>query len=262
MAALGVFVRSIVHILLSKEMKNQDNYYSILFSTVTSVWIQYFYTSTWFWTLVYAVDVLRSLRGYPPSWISTHLLCWFLPAILTCSSMLTPHYINFDYAVRNVTTFISTYFPIILIMLLNPILYYLSSKDVFNILVHTTGQVTNKERHAANSICLKFLIMLISFYICWIPNLFNGLLIWLDDYVELPILLYRIIWHCMAVMNPLQAAINAVVYRQRSAENKLMFFCCTSKAEEAAPNENTPLLETVSSRDAPYWSLNHSCSYL
>ncbi|XP_026480499.1 G-protein coupled receptor 143-like [Ctenocephalides felis] len=264
MAALGIFARSIVYLLLSKQINNLDNnYYSILFSTVSSIWVQYFYTSTWFWTLVYALDVRRSLRSQPPAVFLSHVFCWLLPAVLTCSSMLTPHYTNYDYTVRNATTFLATYFPIMLIMLLNPLLYYLSSKEVFILLVLTNGQVTNKERHASNSVSLKFLIMIMSFYVCWTPNIFNGFLIWLGDYMELPYLIYLIIWYMMAVTNPLQAAINAVVYKQRSAEASLSFPCCASKADEAVEeDESTPLLGTASSREVPYWSVNHSCSYL
>jgi ocular albinism type 1 protein len=40
------------------------------------------------------------------------------------------------------------------------------------------GQYTQRERRAVDGIKTKFLLIILTFYICWLPNLIFGVLIW------------------------------------------------------------------------------------
>lgn len=63
-------------------------------------------------------------------------------------------------------------------MILNPVLYFSLSYDVEIIISRSLAQFTNKERQIVDVIKLKFLLINFSFYLCWLPNLVNGILIW------------------------------------------------------------------------------------
>lgn len=101
----------------------------------------------------------------------------------------------------------------ILVMIVNPTLYSFSSKEIDKQLSLRLNQVTSRERRIMKIFKLKFSSINIIFYICWIPNLINGILLWTYWY-DLPVKLMIIVWYLMAILNPLQALLNALVYRK------------------------------------------------
>lgn len=56
-------------------------YYYYLF--YEKVWIQYFYIVTWFWTLLYAVDMWRAYQDKHSCRKLYHFVAWSIPAIFT-----------------------------------------------------------------------------------------------------------------------------------------------------------------------------------
>uniref|UniRef100_A0A7G3B790 Uncharacterized protein n=1 Tax=Lutzomyia longipalpis TaxID=7200 RepID=A0A7G3B790_LUTLO len=82
----------------------------------------------------------------------------------------------------------------------------------------------------------KFLFINIVFYICWLPNLIGGFILW-TVWGSVPENVMIVIWYAMAATNPLQAFLNAFVYRRWAK----------SYAESVANNETrretSPLLE-------------------
>lgn len=46
------------------------------------------------------------------------------------------------------------------------------------IITASSGQFTSRERDIMDAIKMKFCVINVVFYICWIPNLINGVLLW------------------------------------------------------------------------------------
>lgn len=168
-------------------------------------------------------------------------------------------------------------------MIANPYLYCYSSKDMERIITGSSGQFTSRERDIMDAIKIKFSIINIVFYICWIPNLLNGILLW-TLWFHLPATWIISLWYIMvrkcspfawkhffqkiyskfcglqALINPLQALFNSLVYRRWSqgSERLLLPWKKMHKSisvqelpssDESEPSsssqENFPLLQNV-----------------
>lgn len=81
-------------------------------------------------------------------------------------------------------------------MLLNPFLYLSLSNDVKISITRSTSQFTNKERQLIDIIKVKFLLINVSFYLCWLPNLINGILIW-NFWFSVPDEIVLMLWYIM-----------------------------------------------------------------
>lgn len=81
-------------------------------------------------------------------------------------------------------------------MIVNPWLYCLSTRDMETIITSTSGQFTNRERELIEAVKLKFSVINIVFYVCWIPNLLNGIMLWTLWY-HLPAEFIIIFWYIM-----------------------------------------------------------------
>lgn len=98
-------------------------------------------------------------------------------------------------------------------MIVNPILYIQCSKEVDKQLIQRYGQYTNNERQIHDMFKIKFSLINIIFFVCWLPNIINAILMW-TMWFHLPVRIIIISWYIMAVLNPLQAFFNALVYRK------------------------------------------------
>lgn len=81
-------------------------------------------------------------------------------------------------------------------MIVNPILYFCSSGDMENFVHRTLAQITKKERDLMDTIRIKFALINAAFYVCWIPNLISGLLLW-TLWWHLPVHFIIIVWYIM-----------------------------------------------------------------
>lgn len=246
--------------------------------------------ATWIWTLCYAVDMkllLGNKNGCP---ISYHIVAWILPAILTTFGLImlyipdaksgftanitiiAAHILRamilstkWFYSCHNSTTlstailrilpnYCATYVLIAVVMIVNPIMYIASTRDLETAVMHSMGQMTGRERKLLQTIRLKFALTNLVYYICWTPNLINGILLW-TLWFQLPIKAIIILWYIMvcsqrfsrlwdayvnvewdfkskflsnrqAVTNPLQAFFNALVYQRWTRREKLRLDCC------------------------------------
>lgn len=149
--------------------------------------------------------------------------------------------------------YILNYGPILMVMIANPILYYMCSKEVDRQLIQRYGQYTNNERQIHDLFKLKFSMINIIFYICWMPNIINAVLMW-TMWFHLPVRVIIISWYIMAVLNPLQAFFNVLVYRKWN--NKLNCFISLRNRilrrfrgnvinAQPSPSETSPLLHSV-----------------
>ena len=115
---------------------------------------------------------------------------------------------------RILPNYFMNYGPIIIVFIVNPIIYYKCSNEVDRQLI-SSGQFTNKERNILDVFRIKFSLINVIFYICWMPNVVNAFIIW-TMWFDLPVKLVIFTWYLMAITNPLQAFLNVLVYRQWS----------------------------------------------
>ncbi|XP_056635757.1 G-protein coupled receptor 143-like [Diorhabda sublineata] len=225
LASVGVMTRSTVWISLRNIMPSSKDGESVIFCALSSAFTQYFYTATWVWTLCYAIDMRLILTQKESPLKLFHLASWIIPAFLTAIGLVllyTPDAnchgrLSFgDTLLRVLPNYIATYVPIATVMMANPCLYVSSTKDMERIITSASGQFTLKERDMIKSIKIKFFVINIVFYICWIPNIINGILLW-ALWFHLPVKVVISFWYLMAFVNPLQAVFNCIVYRRWSS---------------------------------------------
>ncbi|CAG9854583.1 unnamed protein product [Phyllotreta striolata] len=224
LASLGVFIRSTIWISYKNIMPSVNDDSSVVFCAISSALTQYFYTATWIWTLCYALDMRRILKQKESKTLLYHLVSWVTPAILTTIGLLLLYIPDADcftpspYSVtilRYLPNYLATYAPIAAVMIANPCLYRASTRDMEELITSASGQHTIKEREIIRAIKIKFSVINIVFYVCWLPNLLNGILIWtLWFHFDTSI---TSIWYVMALLNPLQAVFNCIVYRRWSS---------------------------------------------
>ncbi|KAG5315048.1 GP143 protein, partial [Acromyrmex insinuator] len=286
LASLGVFVRSMLWRNFKSIIPMEGDISNVVFCAVLSAWIQYFYMATWIWTLCYAVDMkllLGDKNGRPACY---HILAWMLPAILTSFGLIIL-YIP-DANCHNLTSlssailhilpnYFTTYVLLAVVMIVNPILYVASTRDLETVVLHSMAQVTGRERKLIQTIRIKFALINLVYYVCWTPNLINGLLLWIS-WFQLPIKAIITLWYIMAVTNPLQAFFNAIVYQSWTRREKLRFECCQNFKSSININlnsipkidsdvhvsESSPLLNprTGYEQKIPHISINHGSSSL
>ncbi|XP_034938021.1 G-protein coupled receptor 143-like [Chelonus insularis] len=276
-ASLGVFIRSALWINNKTIIPTETDTKSVVFCTISSAWIQYFYMSTWIWTLCYAID-MRLLLGEKtgkPIWY--HAAAWACPAILTTFGLAILYIpdanchesVSMNLAIfRILPNYCATYVLLTAVMIVNPLLYLASTKDLQNAVTCSLAQVTGRERKLVQTIKVKFALTNLVYYICWIPNLINGILLW-TLWFHLPVKVIITLWYIMAVTNPLQAFFNALVYQRWNRKEKFAFWCKklwrfrrgnSTNNSSNEMDEVTPLLTPHYEYYTPHTSINGSSS--
>ncbi|XP_070506335.1 G-protein coupled receptor 143-like [Chironomus tepperi] len=269
-ASIGILVRTGIWSIVRPKMPYEDDSVSVLSCSITSAFIQLFYTATWLWTFVYAYNMRCALRNKTVQVRDLHIIVWTVSFLLTAigtTSLYVPdancHDIE-DTAtalLRIMPNYFVNYGPIAFVMIVNPIIYSQCSKEVDKQLIQRFGQYTNNERQIHDLFKIKFSLIIIIFYFCWFPNVINAILMW-TMWPELSfrntigrIVVYN--WYIIAVVNPLQAFFNAFIYRKWS--EKLIGCCwikdCFLRCWESGRGVNhtthviseaTPLLQSTS----------------
>ncbi|CRK88718.1 CLUMA_CG002563, isoform A [Clunio marinus] len=231
LASLGIFIRSALWCFMKEIMPLDDDSVSVIFCSVTSAMIQVFYTATWLWTLIYAYNMKRSLTNQSMREKNFHVFVWSISILFTAigtSSLYFPDADCHDIhdlgtaLLRVMPNYLLNYGTILVVMIVNPILYIKCSKEVDRQLIQRYGEYTNNERQIHDMFKIKFSLINLIFYICWLPNIVNAILMW-TMWFHLPAKVIVITWYIMAVLNPLQAFFNVLVYRKWN--NKIQFFC-------------------------------------
>uniref|UniRef100_A0A023F147 Putative g-protein coupled receptor n=1 Tax=Triatoma infestans TaxID=30076 RepID=A0A023F147_TRIIF len=243
LASLGVSMRSIVK--LNNPMTTIWDEKEIIFCTILAAWIEYFYMVTWVWTLLYAVDTWLAFcqrHGYPKLY---HTVAWIIPALLTTVGLTLLYFPNADchnYGtslrdttfIRLLPNYVLMYTVIAAVMVLAPCFYIASARNADSLVSSCLGQVTNKERSVVQAIRIRFALTVGMFAICWTPNLVNGIIIWCT-WGNLSVSVLLGLWYFMAVINPLQAFFNSIVYRRANTKIDFQF-------NVRLTDETTPLL--------------------
>ncbi|XP_054011433.1 G-protein coupled receptor 143-like [Hylaeus anthracinus] len=234
LASLGVFIRSALWMNFKSIMPMEDDTSSVVFCALSSAWTQYFYMATWIWTLCYAIDMkllLGDRSGHPTCY---HAFAWICPAILTTFGLAILYIPNANChnltslstaILRILPNYCATYVLLTVVMIVNPVLYFASTRDLQTAVSCSLAQITGRERKLVQTIKLKFALTNVVYYLCWLPNLINGILLW-TLWFQLPIKAIITLWYIMAVTNPLQAFFNALVYKRWGKTEKFRLECC------------------------------------
>lgn len=194
---------------------------------ITSAMIHYFYTATYCWTFLYALDVKLVMQDKRINQRIYHLVSWTVPLVLCLIGLLilylpdlNCHSTNVNPYIRFLPNYLSTFIPIVVVMIGNPVFYCLVFSRVEKQIMSARGRFTQSERRVVNRLRKKFLVINAVFYLCWLPNIINGIVLW-SKWDELPRTFILIIWYLMAVLNPLQAVFNCIVYRSWDSGSNL-----------------------------------------
>ncbi|XP_043255008.1 G-protein coupled receptor 143-like [Colletes gigas] len=234
LASLGVFMRSALWMNFKSIMPMEDDTSSVVFCALSSAWTQYFYMATWIWTLCYAIDMKLLLGDRPGHPTCYHAFAWICPAILTTFGLAILYIPNANChnltslstaILRILPNYCATYVLLTAVMIINPILYFASTRDLQTAVSCSLAQITGRERKLVQTIKVKFALTNVAYYVCWLPNLINGILLW-TLWFQLPIKAIITLWYIMAVTNPLQAFFNALVYKRWGKAEKFRLECC------------------------------------
>lgn len=190
------------------------------FCILSSSIIHYFYTATYIWSLLYALDVKLVMDGKHVDRRLYHLIAWTVPLALCLTGLLllylpdlNCHSNSVNPYLRFLPNYLSTFVPIVVVMIANPILYRLAFSRVERQIMSTRGRFTHTERRVVDGLRRKFLAINGVFYLCWLPNVLNGIILW-SAWDHLPKSVILVVWYLMAILNPLQAVFNSMVYRR------------------------------------------------
>ncbi|XP_049281468.1 G-protein coupled receptor 143-like isoform X1 [Anopheles funestus] len=273
-ASFGVFLRSALWKYIKDVLppdSDVDDTTNVIFCAVSSAWIQYFYMCTWLWTLCYAINVRRQLGGARYALRTYHYYVWSISALLTGIGLTVLYVPDADcHNVHDMTTaymrilpnYVMTYGPMIAVMIANPVIYYQASREVDRQLVARFSQMSNTERDLMTKFKLKFSLINLVFYVCWLPNLVNGIVLW-TMWFNLPFSMVITVWYIMAITNPLQAFFNSLVYQKWNCRWRLRRQGSSDSSAELRRrnrtsmvyNEGTPLLQAK--MDSPSASTLH-----
>ncbi|KAG5685067.1 hypothetical protein PVAND_014268 [Polypedilum vanderplanki] len=239
-ASCGIFVRTALWTFFKRIMPFDDDNSSVIFCSISSAFIQTFYTATWLFTFVYAYNMKKALKNQTISILNVNYIVWCMSVLFTAIGTTTLYYPDADcHDIHDMKTalfrvmpnYLLNYGPILFVMIINPIIYIQCSKEVDRQLILRYGQYTNNERNIHDLFKIKFSLINIIFYICWLPNIANAILMWtmwsMLSRRNIIGLIVVINWYIIAIFNPLQAFFNALVYRKW---NDKLIGCCSVKS--------------------------------
>nr|XP_033804251.1 G-protein coupled receptor 143 [Geotrypetes seraphini] len=223
LGCLGIITRSSVWLgapgfTSNISASNGTDMWPTVFCVGSTVWIQLFYSASFWWLFCYAIDaylVVRRSAGlstivlyHMMTWGLTILLCMegvallYYPSVSNCEEGLEhaiPHYVT-------------TYAPLLLVLLVNPVLFRRTVTAVATLLKGRQGIYTENERRLGTEIQIRFFKIMLVFFICWSSNIINEVLLF---YLELqPHITGQVLknvknaalitWFIMGILNPMQ----------------------------------------------------------
>lgn len=137
---------------------------------------------------------ITKVQARPLSWMYEHfnIKIWCILFCFSCHNSGS----DAETFLRLLPNYFVTYTPIATVMLVCPVLYLWSIQRIRLLVTNCLGQVTKKERGVITSVRLRFGLINLAFYVCWLPNLINGIIIWVAWY-NLPAKLLITLWYMM-----------------------------------------------------------------
>ncbi|XP_028292334.1 G-protein coupled receptor 143 isoform X2 [Gouania willdenowi] len=196
----GIIMRSSVWLGLPTftetiSVANSTDVWPEVFCVGSAMWIQLFFSASFWWSFCYAVDVFLVVKT---------------SAGISCEQGLqhaVPHYVTI-------------YAPMLLVLIANPVFFSRTISAVTSLLKGRQGIYTENERRLANEIKIRFFKIMLVFFICWVPNLINeSLLFYLEVQADINDGGFRnirnavlITWFIMGILNPMQAFLNTLAF--------------------------------------------------
>lgn len=215
LANTGLIVRSIAWICNFSPLESNGNNFDgrHVLCIVSTVWIQYFFGSIMFWHLVYGLEIYVTSKESNSSRWAKYLLGWAVPSVI-CFVVL---WLTYHPSLNNCGTKSKTILqvsegimlvPIIIVLLFMTILFYKSFHQVKHSLIQHYGQFSTTERQKLEYVQFKFIIIISTFVVCWMPTMMNGLFISvvMDERSFTWVLLVL-----EAVLNPCQVVVDSLV---------------------------------------------------
>ncbi|XP_061547382.1 G-protein coupled receptor 143 isoform X1 [Phycodurus eques] len=227
----GIILRSSLWVGLPNTVEqiseaNSTDTWPDVFCLGSAMWIQLFYSASFWWTFCYAVDVFLVVKT--SAGISTiilyHMITWGLALLLCIEGVAMLYYPSisnceqgFQHAIPH---YVTTYAPMLLVLVANPIFFNWTTSAVTSLLKGRQGIYTENERRLASAIKIRFFKIMLVFFICWIPNIINeGLLFYLETQGNIDDSSLRnfknaalITWFIMGILNPMQAFLNTLAF--------------------------------------------------
>uniref|UniRef100_A0A8C5GED5 G-protein coupled receptor 143 n=1 Tax=Gouania willdenowi TaxID=441366 RepID=A0A8C5GED5_GOUWI len=227
----GIIMRSSVWLGLPTftetiSVANSTDVWPEVFCVGSAMWIQLFFSASFWWSFCYAVDVFLVVKT--SAGISTivlyHMITWGL-AVLLCiegaAMLYYPSISDCEQGLQHaVPHYVTIYAPMLLVLIANPVFFSRTISAVTSLLKGRQGIYTENERRLANEIKIRFFKIMLVFFICWVPNLINeSLLFYLEVQADINDGGFRnirnavlITWFIMGILNPMQAFLNTLAF--------------------------------------------------
>uniref|UniRef100_A0A3Q1IHM9 G-protein coupled receptor 143 n=1 Tax=Anabas testudineus TaxID=64144 RepID=A0A3Q1IHM9_ANATE len=227
----GIIVRSSVWLGLPNiidhiSVANSTDALPEVFCVGSAMWIQLFFSTSFWWTFCYAVDVFLVVKT--SAGISTiilyHMITWGLAVLLCVEGVAMLYYPSISDCEQGlqhaIPHYVTTYAPMLLVFVANPIFFSRTVSAVTSLLKRRQGIYTENERQLANEIKMRFFKIMLVFFICWVPNIINeSLLFYLEMQTDINNNKFRdirnaalITWFIMGILNPMQAFLNTLAF--------------------------------------------------
>lgn len=159
---------------------------------------------------------------------------------------------------------IATYIPIVMTCLATPFLFVSAFRQAETSMQRRYARYTTTERRLIDSLKVKFILIVSVFYLCWMPNLVNGLILWIS-WNNLPMTWIVANWYLMVInhflkkkkicltnslfskasLNPLQGIFNIMLYKipkRKFIKSNFAEWWSKIRLRRTEPYEETPLL--------------------
>ncbi|XP_034431185.1 G-protein coupled receptor 143 [Hippoglossus hippoglossus] len=227
----GIILRSslwlgLPNIMDQISVANNTEVWPEVFCVGSAMWIQLFFSASFWWTFCYAVDVFLVVKT--SAGISTiilyHMITWGLAVLLCVEGVAMLYYPSISDCEQGlqhaIPHYVTTYAPMLLVLTANPIFFNRTISAVTSLLKGRQGIYTENERRLANEIKIRFFKMMLVFFICWVPNIINeSLLFYLEMQTDINDNGLRnvrnaalITWFIMGILNPMQAFLNTLAF--------------------------------------------------
>nr|XP_013806640.1 PREDICTED: G-protein coupled receptor 143 isoform X2 [Apteryx mantelli mantelli] len=223
LGGLGMIFRSSVWLgfpgfIANISVVNGTDIWPSAFCVGSAMWIQLLYSAGFWWLFCYAVDsylVVRRSAGLSTI-VLYHMMTWGLALLLCVEGAALLYYPSLSSCENGlehaIPHYITTYAPLLLVLVVNPILFRRTVSAVASLLKGRQGIYTENERRLGTEIQIRFFKIMLVFIICWSSNIINeSLLFYLEmqpDINEIPLKNIRsaalITWIIMGVLNPMQ----------------------------------------------------------
>ena len=108
---------------------------------------------------------------------------------------------RFDAVMQYLPNHIATYIPIVITCLATPFLFVSAFRQAETSMQRRYARYTTTERRLIDSLKVKFILIVSVFYLCWMPNLVNGLILWIS-WSNLPMTWIVANWYLMVINQP------------------------------------------------------------